>query len=126
MFYEDDFDTFLDTASFGKSVSFAPNGGAVSTIVGQFFNEYESVNVVGMDAESQIPMIIVKDTDVVGIGHEAVFSIDSEVYFVREVKPDGTGLTTAMLSKDTETLNCILDVDGGYILDSNLQILVTA
>ena len=48
--------------------------------------------------EDQNPMVTVKDSDVMGVVHGATVVVKSRTFKVREIQPDGTGLTVLQLS----------------------------
>lgn len=49
--------------------------------------------------EGSNPIALCKDADVVGVLHGDSITIDSIVYTVREVQPDGSGMTLLQLRK---------------------------
>ena len=66
----------------------------------QFFNEYEAAMLFGAEIESTHPFIMARDADILGIYHGAIIIISTIEYKVIGIQPDGTGLTTLILSKD--------------------------
>jgi hypothetical protein len=51
----------------------------------------------GMAVESTGPVAFCKTDDVAGASHGSTLSIGGAIWKVREVKPDGTGMTVLML-----------------------------
>ena len=87
-----DLDTFIDDDDFAVDVTF----NAV-TFSGIFDNAFE---VVVDNVETTQPMVRVKDTDITGMVHDSVVTINSIAYNVTALRPDGTGLTRVLLSQD--------------------------
>jgi len=92
-----------------KATTVSPAGGSgctinVLTLVDGFnvilHNEYEPVTLFEGQIESRNPYIEIKDSDIVGVVHDTILWIDSVAYKVKEIKPDGTGITVLILSKD--------------------------
>jgi Tfp pilus assembly protein PilP len=48
--------------------------------------------------EDQNPMFTVKDSDIVGITHGMAVVINSRNFKIREIQPDGNGITVLQLS----------------------------
>ncbi len=92
-FWVDDLDVFF--ADFGINATYG-----LSTIKVLFHNEYEAAALFNQEIESRNPYVEVKDSDVTGITHASTLVINSTTYHVKEVKPDGTGITVLVLSKD--------------------------
>jgi hypothetical protein len=92
-----------------KATTVAPAGGAnctikVLTLVEGFdiifHNAYEAAVLFNGAIESRDPYCEVKDSDVATVVHDTVLWIDSVAYKIKEIKPDGTGITVLILSKD--------------------------
>ena len=90
-----DLPTFLDTDDFAVSITYNSK-----SIAGIFDDEYKGVNPLTGEIEATAPQVIVKISDVSGIVHGSVLLINSTTYYVISIRPDGTGLTTLILSKD--------------------------
>ena len=90
-----DLDIFLDDDEFAVEITF--DGG---TVLGIFDNEF-AVAVEGeIGIESATPQVLVKDSDIAGATHGQTMTIDSVVYKIIGIHPDGTGLTLILLSED--------------------------
>lgn len=87
-----DLDVFF--ADFGQDAVYSGDGKTVQVI---FDRSYMQLTPQGIAVESTDPMALVKTADVPGIDHTKTLTIDGTVWKVREVKPDGTGITTVML-----------------------------
>lgn len=94
-FVNNDAPKFLDSADFGHQATYDGNNFNV-----QFVKEFSAVELFGIEIESSTPFCIARDADVSGIAHGEQFTVDSVVYKVRGVRPDGTGMTIIILSKD--------------------------
>ena len=90
-----DLDTFLNSDEFAVDITY---GGG--TIKGIFDNEFIANNQDEISVEDLQPQVIVKTSDVPGLAHGATMTIESVVYNVTGIQPDGTGLTVVILSKD--------------------------
>lgn len=64
-----------------------------SAVGGIFTNEFVTVDYV----ESRKPVFICKSADVIGVSHGSDAVTDNEVYKVRGIQPDGTGITKLIL-----------------------------
>lgn len=90
-----DLDEFLNNEEFAVEMTIGSN-----TIYGIFDDEYNAVDLqTGQIAQTE-PQIIVKTSDVSGISLDTEVSINGTTYKIKEIQPDGTGLTTLILSKD--------------------------
>ncbi|MFA4871379.1 MAG: hypothetical protein WC623_24485 [Pedobacter sp.] len=94
-FIAEDLNIFLNSSELGTVAAYGGNSFNV-----QFFDEFESSQVFGSEAETSSPSAIVKDSDVIGITHGATITINNTAYKVRGIQPDKTGLTILILSKD--------------------------
>lgn len=68
----------------------------------QFFNEYEAQEINEISYEGSSPFVICKTSDVSGAGivnQTSTLTISSVQYKIIENQPDGTGLTTLILSR---------------------------
>jgi hypothetical protein len=88
-------ETFLDNEEFAVDITY--NAG---TIQGIFDAEFSSAVEGEMGIESTVPQVQVKTTDVPGIAHNATMTINTIVYNVIGIQPDGTGMTLLLLSED--------------------------
>lgn len=93
MFYEDDLDVLF--SDFGIDATFASQ-----TIKVIFDNDSRAVNLDTMSVESSGPQAVVKDISIPGAVHGSTLIIGGVTYYIRGIHPDGTGLTTLILSKD--------------------------
>jgi hypothetical protein len=79
-------------------------GGAPSQIPVIFENEYAAAEYDRLSqnaaVESTSPRATCRDADVPGVSHGAALAVSGTTYFVIEVRPDGTGVTVLILSKD--------------------------
>ncbi len=91
-FWIDDLDLFF--SDFAISADW--NGKEIKII---FHNAYEAATLFGQDIESKDPYVEAQDSDVEGLVHGDVLEINSVSYQVREIRPDGTGITAVMLTK---------------------------
>ena len=90
-----DLDIFLNSDEFAVDITY--NAG---TIQGIFDDEFSSAVQGEMGIESTVPQVLVKSSDVVGIAHADLMTINTIVYKIIGIQPDGTGMTMLLLSKD--------------------------
>ncbi|MFA6148661.1 MAG: hypothetical protein WC899_10685 [bacterium] len=101
-----DLAAFFDVdGGFAVTATYIPAvGGAPTNIPVIFDNEYAAAEYDRLadraSLESTSPRVVCRDADVPGISHGATLAISGTTYYVIEVRPDGTGVTTLVLSKD--------------------------
>lgn len=93
---EADLNVFFDTKDFAQSATYTPAGGQAKTINCIFDDAFAAVQGV----ESSDPQVLVKDSDVIDVKHGDTLAVAGTTYKVRGIHPDGTGITTLILSKD--------------------------
>lgn len=124
-FIKKDLTAFFNSSELGDIASWQGN-----TFNCMFFNEYEAANLFGLEVESASPMIIARDSDILGIHHGArvlvgsgssiaddsfqdtadtmfIDTADGQFdksgqmeYKVVGIRPDNTGLSILILSRD--------------------------
>lgn len=94
MFYDNDLDDYF--TDFGVSASFSHAGGAPSTVTVIFDNAFQFLEGV----QSTSPTVTCKTTDVATAIQGDTLTIGGTVFNIIEVQPDGTGITTLLLSRD--------------------------
>jgi len=62
-------------------------------------NEYREIDLNGQIIESNLPAVICRTEDVSSAVHGTSVIAEGSSYTVREVRPDGTGMTTLILSE---------------------------
>jgi hypothetical protein len=88
-------ETFFDNEEFAVDITY--NAG---TIQGIFDDEFASAVEGEMGIESTVPQVQVKSADVSSATHGELMTINSVVYKIIGIQPDGTGMTLLLLSKD--------------------------
>ena len=88
-------DTFLDSDEFAVDVTYK-----AATIQGIFDDGFIDSADDDIAVESTAPQVQVNSTDVVGALHGETMTINSVVYKITGIQPDGTGMTLIMLSID--------------------------
>ncbi len=97
---ETDFDALINTGDFAQSVVYTPSGGPAKPIDAIFDDEFSGLNTQTGQMETSKPQVMVRDSDVAGVTKKATVTVGVIVYKVIGINPDGTGLTTLILSKD--------------------------
>ncbi len=90
---------FFDTDDFAKSATFTDvSASSSSTVKGIFDKESieQSVGEAGLIEE--VPVFTCRSSDVSDATFNDTFVIDSVTYYIKEIFPDGTGMTRFTLS----------------------------
>lgn len=90
-----DLDVFLNSDEFAVDVTYN-----AATIQGIFDAEFSSAVEGEVGIESTVPQVLVKTSDVPNVAHNETMTINSVVYSVIGIQPDGTGVTLILLSED--------------------------
>ncbi len=90
-----DLDIFLNENEHAVDVTYQ-----AATIQGIFDAEFSSVAEGETGIESTAPQVLVKTSDVSSAVHGQTMTINSVVYNIIGIQPDGTGLTLIVLSQD--------------------------
>jgi len=91
-----DLDELFDKDEFAVEVTLT--GGI--KIDGIFDDEFRGVNIQDGEVRTTAPQVLCKSSDVSGVALGSTVTISSVAYKVIERQPDGTGLTTLILSRD--------------------------
>jgi hypothetical protein len=92
---------FFDTDAFAQTATYTRIGYPSVSISVIFDSEYsvvEGVVETGMGVPA--PQALCKSSDVANASRGDTLLVGGMTYYVLEVKPDGTGVTTLVLSKD--------------------------
>jgi hypothetical protein len=90
-----DLDIMLANDEFGVDVTFG-----AATILGIFDDSNSVVSLDNEGIEATAPQVIVKTSDVTTLTHSSTLIINAVTYYILSIQPDGTGLTTVILSKE--------------------------
>lgn len=99
--FASDLDAIFDTDEYAQTVTYIRQGYASAQIPVIFDNEYSvtlGVGEPGMGVPS--PQALCKTADVANASRGDTFVVGGTTYYVQEVQPDGTGITTLILSRD--------------------------
>jgi len=90
---------FFDTDDFAKSATFADvSAGTSSTVKGIFDKESVEQTVGEAGLIEEVPFFTCKSSDVSDATFNDTFVIDTVTYYIKEILPDGTGMTRFTLS----------------------------
>ena len=90
---------FFDTDDFAKSATFADvSAGTSSTVKGIFDKESVEQSVGEAGLIEEVPFFTCKSSDVSDATFNDTFVIDTVTYYIKEILPDGTGMTRFTLS----------------------------
>ena len=96
------FNAELFNGTFDEEGIFTPSGGSPTIIPVIFDNEYQAAQYQEAQAgiESSGPKAACLESDVAGVAHGDTLVIRGKTWHVLEVRTDGTGLVTLILSQD--------------------------
>ena len=90
---------FFDTDDFAKSATFADvSAGTSSTVTGIFDKESVEQSVGEAGLIEEVPVFTCKSSDVSAATFNDTLVINSTTYYIKELLPDGTGVTRITLS----------------------------
>jgi len=93
-------DVFLDTDEFADEGVWCNRYSEEKTINGIFDDEYEQVNPATGMIETTAPQFQVATSDIDGMLRSETVTIGGTTYYIIGIHPDGTGMTTLILSED--------------------------
>ena len=90
---------FFDTDDFAKSATFTDvSASSSSTVKGIFEKESMEQSVGEAGLIEEVPVFTCKSSDVSDATFDDTFVIDTVTYYIKEILPDGTGMTRFTLS----------------------------
>lgn len=91
---------FFSTNDFGTEATYTPLGGSSMSLVGIFDNPYLAADAGGIvEFNATSPTFMATTKSLLGVSYGDEIEINSVTYMVREVMPDGTGMTTLALEE---------------------------
>lgn len=94
MSIESEADRLAILQTFGQSVTVAG-----SAVYGMLDNDYEPVQFGNQVVESNVPVLIVRTSDVPAVAHGDAVVIGANSYTVREIRNDGEGMTELVMAE---------------------------
>ena len=91
---------FLQNNDFAEDVIYTKFGGAPVTIRAMYDAESTTVDPETNEIRTSNPMLRVATKDVEGSSNRDTFTISGQVFRVREVMPDGSGMSDIVMTKD--------------------------
>lgn len=91
-----DLATYFDANDFADTATFSHAGGATTNISVIFDNDY----LASLGVETSAPIALCKSSDVESAAHNDTLTISGTVYRITGIHPDGSGITTLILSRD--------------------------
>lgn len=99
--FASDLDAIFDTDEHAQTAAYIRQGYSSAQIPVIFDNEYSVTLGVGEPSMGvSSPQALCKTADVANASRGDTFVVGGTTYYVQEVQPDGTGITTFILSKD--------------------------
>ena len=90
---------YFDTDEFGTSATFTDvSAGTSSTVKGIFDKESVEQSVGEAGIIEEVPVFTCQSSDVSDATFNDTFVIDTVTYYIKEIFPDGTGVTRFTLS----------------------------
>ncbi len=90
-----DLDIFFNDDEFAIEVTYN-----LVTFNGIYDNAFIEDQQGQIQIETLEPQIMVKTSDVTGLTHGETMTVNSVAYKVKEIQPDGTGITRILLTRD--------------------------
>jgi len=92
---------FFDTDAFAQTAVYTHLGYPATQIPVIFDSEYSVVQEIGEPGMGvPTPQALCKTADVENASRGDTLVVNGTTYYVQEVRPDGTGITTLILSRD--------------------------
>ena len=98
--YENDLSVFFSPNDFADYAIYTVSGGSAKTITGLYMNEFEASALFGEDASNSKPVFICQTADVASATNNDTLKIGTTTFYIMDVHPDKTGVTTLILSQD--------------------------
>lgn len=92
---------FFNTAEFAEEVTWTPLTGTAQTIAVLWDDPYRAANPVSGQVEDTAPQCLAPTANIGGMTQGDMITRQGTDYYVIEMQPDGSGITTVVLSKDT-------------------------
>lgn len=97
---DDDLDIFFSNSDVAKTATYTPAVGTAKPVQVIFDAPFGLTSAQGIDYQSDVPAVTIKTSDVPSVGEGDTLTIDGVVFKVKEIQPDGTGISRIILSKD--------------------------
>lgn len=98
-----DIDAFFATDAFGKMATYTRSGYPAVSIPVIFDAPGAAATLVDWtEVETTAPKVLCRTADVPNVSHGDMVTVDAKPYKVIGISPDGTGITTLILSEDTD------------------------
>lgn len=97
---ETDVERTIFLNDFGVCAQLRRNGKGRKTVKGIFDSEYTEIDVGGtIGFQSTSPRFVCKTSDLCDVRDADSLTIDGDLYLIRVMQPDGTGMTEIQLEK---------------------------
>ena len=92
---------FLNSDHFA-SAAILTVGSTSTTLYCIFDSEYSTPATIGIiEVSSAEPRAVCQSSDVATAAVGSTFTVNSTTYYIKEIQPDSTGMTTLILSQDS-------------------------
>lgn len=99
--FASDLDTVFNTDEFAETATYVRAGFPATFIPVIFENNYAVIQEIGETGMGvPTPQVLCKTADVANAARGDTLVVGGTTYYVQEVRPDGTGITTLILSRD--------------------------
>lgn len=92
-------DRLIMLSDFGVDCTYTPAGGSASTIKAILQNEYYAIETASVAMEMSQPIAVIRTADAPSIAHDDTMVMESVTYKVKNIRPDGTGISEIQLEE---------------------------
>ena len=92
-------DRLIMLSDFGVDCTYTPAGGSASTIKAILQNEYFAIETGSVAMEMSQPIAVIRTADAPSIAHDDTMVMESVTYKVKNIRPDGTGISEIQLEE---------------------------
>ena len=92
-------DRLIMLSDFGVDATYTPGGGSPVTIKTILLNDYYAVETGSVSVEMNQPIAVIRTADAPSIAHDDTMVINAIVYKVKNIRPDGTGISEIQMEE---------------------------
>lgn len=92
-------DRLIMLSDFGVDATYTPDGGSPVTIKTILLNDYYAVETGSVAVEMNQPIAVIRTADAPSIAHDDTMVINAITYKVKNIRPDGTGISEIQMEE---------------------------
>lgn len=92
-------DRLIMLSDFGVDAVYTPGGGSPVTIKTILLNDYYAVETGSVAVEMNQPIAVIRTADAPSIAHDDTMVINAITYKVKNIRPDGTGISEIQMEE---------------------------